>query len=1692
MLTSDHFDKGISALTLATTNGLECFAKTLDPPTTTPSPTKISEIALKTFWDCHDYICEEETNLKYSFHWRTIIDLETTSRTLQAGLNAIKGFFETHKVLFANEPRKPDLDLNSEARQNILHYLDTIQTIRECVSKEEALKKQHENLSQNEKQRLHQFVDAMLENREIFSDDSLKIKQIIQFFVGPGKLLPENVNESIIKRYYLKFYLSNCESAPHKAGKLLERCFRGIDSLNLSAKEKVPFYNNAGQIFSRMSIYQPTFAEIDRGINGFISFSRHPGVKPEVVDYKTAPLLPLASRDPKLFLRFSAIIEIRSKNYLADTRGPYDKMTDKLFSHFEEYARYGTAEGCHAFLDLLEIIPMDASYALSSLFLVPEDEEHEQNKPRLFRNLRPHRIAKFDQKIIWIREELRKDSSESNKRRLSNVLDRVVVLFIFNPTCADLISEIPAEKYSLIETLLKDREDIEAIKENDIKQILEKEGLEKLSKDLFENRRIIERVSTGFTKACAKSKELESQLETCLNTLLSIQRKETENQKWDQKLPKLPLIYLQIIERMLVLAEDDINTIEEMLIFACKRPYQNPLKLYLDDITEYCNELTEDEKKAGISSSLQTANALFDAFPNLVPQLLNIKLRIRVTWAPLLKESQPLFRALIERHSSWFERHDVNAVVGNPTIIKNLLIVMEIESAHYISILEIFDLFWDQLQDGPLIPILFKHPDIALQIASLFVPKHLISRDPKVLITLLKTKEQEILTLFQTASNYPKAFFTFFDDLANGKPLDKFKTLTERHPNDIIHLFALIEQGHQALANQLVELSKINPELAHNYLDMAHAHYIPEVEALLKPKPDQAATMPKLQKIACSKHAPIISKILQLNPKEDATLLQIFLSGKPDEVTPLFANLMILRARNDPQLKEFLSIWENDSAKKAEAENIAALQAIADGRYILAKELIKNQGKPYLQGSSEAPSSELLHKWHELTLDIGALDPKSFKNEGDIKQLEAALKTFATQLARDSLKSKSFCSWAGKVQFLLQHNPTRALEIVTTKDWDKQDQNQLWDISKEMNSLIEPLAKVEENSKTEVEKAIKEGKEHEIKRANRNALTRLSTNLGVYFAHCLISRSGFINCEVIEKLLQSPYLKKLPVDHYLKQYIERVLVTFRDNPDFSERLASMKYASSSRLDKLLSKTLQQTTPIDLRLAKVAIISALLNPLRQELAGSCFGTKSMIQLASSKDGLKQLLEFYMMLVGTGAITIASGKVCQLVFDPNSDNFAHDNPLARAMEYTLSSISTWTSLYKTKTAWENIFSEAIREGYSNESDIKDDNDALCKITQDIVTQSLRNSSILVYDGHAKHSTDEIYGAWILVNADTHVHLRKPGELDKFFKLVQTKAKMELLKTQSKHSKVIQSIFEKHIPNFLASTKYVEHIYKDADRFVIKGLPRVNCIKYCHLIPSTSLESFGGGNAIQITGELHGIALVYDPKGIPSANPLRTYQSLVQMCTDHEYDQALNNTAIMQTVSGPLHAFNFKLGAAATLLQRMNVSKLWSEELKSVAALEIEPLTDDMIRTVEAAFVKALHPLALDEATHALNLRRNTCKNIRQLCDVLACIQGEIYGEIDSTGIFADTIENSLRSIPKFASKFPKPHAVFDTNWSTAQTLGFSPRIYNRSLQRILPQADNTIELSTWKACAVYDIEIYRYRNNLNDFARTYYIS
>ncbi len=1210
-------------------------------------------------------------------------------------------------------------------------------------------------------------------------------------------------------------------------------------------------------------------------------------------------------------------------------------------------------------------------------------------------------------------------------------------------------------------------------------------------------------------------------------------------------LAKMSIEYLSTTYNVIEWSKTKQHCLGMLLQFMIQCPFTLSIENYIEKLSK-CPQ----NEPAKIMCIMEAFNSLFTRFPQLLPFLLQ-----NLPSTPLLKQlaekmRSSLFEWVVSRYSAFLKAPVLNSMLEKQTYFEALEKFILIERKHRLSL---FPLLINVFESRPpidnlevLITVLGANPAFAMQFASCVQHPTFLNFIPKI-INLLEICPKGIFELFDLAHAYPNTLCNFIEAqvLAPKLPaLNKDKHIikqdyqiilaiicSSKHPATKARLLTLYEKGEvgKKMMRDLHNLAKrFHISVLERFLDMIQAGGDSTAAALmaLSQDIDHRDLFEKLLQLVGSKHAELVSQIISLINSTctiDQRILQYIHKNHAEVLqNSFFYNLLVLRARKHKHLLTYaLKTLEKHSKSR-----YGILSLIANGRFQLAEVWLRGSDK-IIQGLFDKRPDNVLQKIHDLELDLKCLF-------GQGNRTTALILSTVIKLSENCKNHQFLCRWISHVQFRLSFSPTlmpilfkalqanpRALSTFANKPFSLV-KHAIWEITK-------PLAKAFQ----EIESSCK----------HQAAEGGMAPVLPLALAYALITPGGSINANFIGDIKKTHFYFSHTRYILLRDYVVRVLDALEFDHYFSERLMTLQAPAEQSLAALLVEKmlgLPKGSPINAKHARIAVLSALLTPLRQFSAGCCFGSSVAIQTASHKDGLKQLLEDYMSIIGQGKLIrpkppapYSCAKAApaaisrdvleyELFFDPPEffQTFKNDNLLTRSYELLVSStsmgtgifqhaaVNAWTSLFNAKAgaAFAQTANNQLAKGSSPhppgaapampwppKTVCADKNAELQSSTCAAMKRAFKESCCIIYSPNSEHPLFKWKGAWLLLDKATRQPLHKhKADLSAFYAKVFHKTQSELTARYPKQTALIQEIFEKIVPSFAGSKEFTQSFMaslvssKDAD------LSTKNPVRYADLLQENPLISYLGGcqNVVIETMHSQPSRKIYLTR---YHNPLLCAQAFIHMLTDKEIQCLLDNPSLLFPCVSTDHGFNLK-ASALLQLEKTGAESVVDLLEKQAHALSKQSITEKTAKEIVAHYFSqqtdSYPNIALSTLHRQLVLK--SCprfSTLQELC--IAIVNGDAYfwGE-DRREAVIDALNRSIRMHPAMKNHLPEIYNLFDTNWEAPNTAGYTCTLPDFGLRIIFSDANGQLCHSELSLNKISKIAIQRYQDSTSALARTYY--
>jgi len=1399
-------------------------------------------------------------------------------------------------------------------------------------------------------------------------------------------------------------------------------------------------------------------------------------------------ILDLHRSKPITFKKLSERLALYSENDKSVASEPRIKkqVLDSLVKFIQQTGKFDTAR---VIFSIFEELPVDACYALKAFFELYDLGHVPQERKDALENV-----------LAWITEQDLNGKPDHFVTFLENLMHATT----YFPEIADVFLKLPKEKYDLLPWLFSRTEHLTEMPANDLpgymeslKEAIKKESHEEILPILFSQSKEALALSQQFRELSESSPQLKGCMHTLLDKLICMQNNApvtTQTGTVQQKLEKLPASYIRTFEKMFKIAGKNKKVLYEMLFFSLKFPYLNIINDYLDRVSPLASS-------NNFVSFLEKLKELSLKYPGYINKILSIYFHASKDPEALLKlllNIKPeILGPLLGRHLVWLEpviRDPNTNWLKNANIFEDLEKILKYEVQQNVRIIpekynENFitglKLVADNLEAGIYIKNLVDNAELSPFKISNYEMVDGQSYMSFIIGALTKNAPDAKL-LLSIASAYPQTCFKLLKDITDDKKLN----ILALHPNHLVDLERLL------FLMEKMEMSLETAEtLAKGVLSKDSLKYHQLINWFLSQGGAPTFLLQNLEKDPNNAENNNIIEIGNKNPEVGSFLYHAKIAkrlGFSDE-DPLacgkviepdaerLKHVLVIKAQNKFLHTEIIKIY-NISVEKREPYQKAVMDAVKEGYFVLAEALVKTSGKGYIEKQPH-PSIHVLNKWHEFVEDLNAVDKTKLKAEE--VELLSQLRSFAFEFMQVPANEKLFLSWASKVQFHLVHKRDVLFDILEHyADWRNIINTKTWDVD---DYIINDLG-LEQRLRTNDRKNV-------FNKTERNIQT-------LVIAESLITSSGRINTENIDNAIKHAKLAFSFYSPDVLSYVPRILEYLKD-PYFNQRLEVLKdIPFPSRQHTVLAKSLNlpKDKPLDVRRVKVAILGAILWPIRQGGVGSCFGTSTMIQLCSFPDGVKQVFEDYLSLAGKGRIERREGDEPNVVTTPYplvydeemaEKLFKEDNPFARSLEYTYSSLGSAESNPLDKKAeerWKRVFREAFETQVAQHaSKLGNDKNIFSSEAYFSIIKHLKQLSVLVYNGYIENKNVNKRGAWVLIDVQTGALLTSQEALKELYKKALVKVKQDLLTAYPKHVMVIDAVIDQGIPAFLDSPQYLESFYTPTE-FKPTGLARINPIKYAHLCASSPFADYSGGFLDRVLKNLHKTKIVVQ-KTSAAQNPYKALAALSRLMNNEEIEIAKKHP-YLKNVNDKTHGFNFKIAACYNLFHRAySPEHLWEADLKALDAIEKTVLIDEDVEEVISSFKSIFDNEGLKQFEF---YRRNSQPKrftVRSLCDFLFVAEQNILGQNSSKA--RDYVERAFRGLSILSGKFPRVVTLFDTNWNEKRDFGFAQRIYGKNARAIFPNRESIV-ISSWDPGELSGFSFYQYNDSTHDLKRSYYVA
>ena len=1283
-------------------------------------------------------------------------------------------------------------------------------------------------------------------------------------------------------------------------------------------------------------------------------------------------------------------------------------------------------------------------------------------------NFRAENLEKMKFIFDWAENRL---AAKENPDEVFSDLNRCGHFFDSSFNEMEPLLYLPAEKIAILKEILDSKANITLVTKEEIKNIFEKNQ----EIDLF--RKIFEPHSTdSWIKTVQEKMEKSILKDPYINLVDQILIQENHKELATDKISleeKLKAFKENTSELLSRLASLDMPKLKAILAFSAKYPYQIPI-LGLIQFMELDDEL--GFRCATLAT--EKPELITDFFKLLNGHGIDILKDLLTEWE---KGNRELAERLISRSSlsTNFFNHSLFMLEINPKRIGEWF---ELERLYGEPILDAIDVNINKLEKN-IVKLL---EDDKLRDAFIVWIKS-GKPDMGVLIKALEENLDSTLEVLERASGNARAIKLFLDDMIYLKnsstyvkavklsiiQLDPAKELEKRIIDRIVDFMVANNKDVALLYSLIALIDKKDFDLADRLLDMVHAGYDSEAQALLQCKQDIERSHvkdtrylfnEKLLALSGSVNAPLIKALLAIDLKANESFILKVLPHIGYDSTPLIIkNAIILASQGKITLSQEI-LAANDKPLNAQSNRDRALVEFAGkGNFAMAEFAL---AQPEIK-SKDALSADVQSQFW----DISKGCEKVLKNKPTSEMANAASKIqyFCQALALKEISQQDLRDVLGIVQFAARQN---ILELS-----NKLDNENIEDSIIQLKSFF-----ASRNPELLLAKRLEAVEKHTFPSVYQKEKA-LEAAYSIGLAECLITIGGSINTYLIDQLQDFATFKKIPFHTDYHQYLKAVLQDFnQDTQGIGYLLSTAKSPEQTQnpVHKVIRKMLgklpsDHLTDWD---AQIVILSGLLTRLRQhDEIGSCFGTQTAIN--TQDDKLLFALRDYMTLVADGEIRreqqgknkgFRSYPLIMNTTDLEKD-VSDQNHLARSREYTISQMSFTEDqnlltgktlpLFTAKDS-DNPLYLRLQKAVSFQDPKKE------ALHEDDYLQAFKdtfNSMIkCMYDPSKKWPTADTRGAWFLCYRENDQKILTPEEYNQLIiKIVETAEKALVNKiTDIKKKDLIENTLKQLKSEIGLNFDLISEILKKE-----KGSDQVkDPVKDHESLSEKPWVLYCGGSGFEVFRQYFEQIAVSPTSTCLELNPQGTLEAILTYTaglpeqlknwnsqSSYLLPVTFNGKSILQ--GG--HAFNLKLHQAIANLQAHKHPKdIINEMKKNAQDIRSMPINDELKKALIDAFAAALGPMesTFKQTAGQITKSANTVGEFCQQClHHLKIING-----VSTTENFDFKLEKILREkIIELGKRPPEVLPIADLNWNAEGHnnvyLGFGCSILTGEIMKFL---------------------------------------
>lgn len=903
-------------------------------------------------------------------------------------------------------------------------------------------------------------------------------------------------------------------------------------------------------------------------------------------------------------------------------------------------------------------------------------------------------------------------------------------------------------------------------------------------------------------------------------------------------------------------------------------------------------------------------------------------------------------------------------------------------------------------------------------------------------------------------------------------------------------LLSMIEHGDEENAWKICVLPQRDGDFKNKLFSLIRLNEYELVNELLK----LHLTLPKdhFAKVVLAKasesNATQLLALIRLKKQGHELSKVVLESENTTEFTPLLQAALKLEAQGEGTLVNFCIQQFQNPRKVNTLQEKYLRQFILEGRIGLAHDLLDLENSQFWKiiWSEPALSTDSIQQLRDLRHSMDNQDARHASWTTPVVEsiMDIALLLSAKSPAKASL-------WISNIQFYMVHDPDKIAKEFQDGYWSNYSKI-IREGGPQMQSVVETISKSDFCHEIDPNKIF-------------NYIGNISNSpmsISLAISNMFTTIGGSINRPIIDVLLKDPDLFELD------NLDLRALAAFKDDRYFEERLSAVKSPpKNSRQEKRVQLALEfPDRMISKRGIQTAIQGTLLVSIRQR-AGSCFGTSTVIQTASTMEGLKQTLEDSLALINDGYLTRknhATNATIQYPMALNLQNHSsisgNDHLLSRIREDTIASMGI------ADVNWRDNVVEQLRKLIEPELDrlYHSSNPDLQELLKSIKNKTeanqsgglgvellkvIKSSMVERYFGGIKFNvkTGNKIGGWVLTDIHTNEVIGESREsLQKF-----------MLQAISTYLKKVEGMLdEKEKKAFKAFMQGPFASFIEKGAFYAEAL-KANFIGNYHLsnmTPSTLVTNVGGLD-ISVIEKYYGVKPSL--KAMPiRTNPLMSVIAYVRKMSEFEQAEVIYNPNQLKVLHVKHHSMNLKLGQIFEWLgSGIKSEEYVKEQARANKSLMDTPMTLALQQELIKGFAMSCpaNIWKLIDPELSAQLEKNRPKTLQELCRVIIAITAYQTGLESDSQIVRTCLLRAINEIDELVLKVPKNLSLVDTNWPETNTdISFGAVIDGDVAESFYVDDDGQPSVISDVPWRVATWTIPEFPNRLDDFTRSYYIA